>query len=97
MLMAAAFSSPGRASTTGLTSTSVMPPPMASRMMEIVRPTYGGRRKGSVVRPRRPTAVQSCPAIMQARYPIRSASLMETRSTQICVTKLARISRPSIS
>ena len=80
MLMAFSLCSEGQASTTGLTSTSKSPPPMAYTITENKIPPNPSS-SGSTVRSSSPTPERRWASTMEARYPILSTNPTESKST----------------
>ena len=65
--MAALLPSVGQASTIGLMSTSIIPPPMAYSTTAIISPVIGGRIPGRIAMPDKPNTASTCAATMLTR------------------------------
>ena len=65
--MAALLPSVGHASTIGLMSTSIMPPPMAYSTTAIISPVMGGSTLGRIAMPDKPSTASTCAATMLTR------------------------------
>lgn len=88
------MSSLGSASTMGLMSTSVMPPPTAHRQTAHSTPTYGSAvRYGRTPSATSPAAAKAWAATMARRVPMTLIHFADKRSTSICTPKFTVMSR----